>query len=230
MVGSNRTTSGKADLPSFQQDVLYYGFFSIGSPAQNLSIEIDTGSADMWLATSKCNDCTASSSNSQYSSKKFYRSSSSSTSQERRDSFHVGYGSGGVCGSMVSDKMEISGFKVDSQDFGGVFKQSKTFQTSPNSGLLGEFHLYLALTRHHCDSHPRTCLRYYCHLKEASFLRKPIREETSHLPLFRHLSYEGQNHWLGTLSRMCEHFKVGRKSVLGGDYFQSKLDIIPGLS
>jgi hypothetical protein len=140
MVGSNGTTSGKADLPSFQQDVLYYGFFSIGSPAQNLSIEIDTGSADMWLATSKCNDCTTSSSNPQYPSKKFYRSSSSSTSQERRDSFHVGYGSGAVCGSMVSDKMEISGFKVDSQDFGGVFKQSKTFQTSPNSGLLGEFY------------------------------------------------------------------------------------------
>ncbi|PVG01212.1 acid protease [Serendipita vermifera] len=118
-------------------DVLYYGFFSIGSPAQNLSIEIDTGSADMWLATSKCPECTVSSTSSQYPSKRVYRSSSSSTSQERREAFHVGYGSGGVCGSMTSDKMEIMGFKVDAQDFGGVFKQSKSFQTSPNSGLLG---------------------------------------------------------------------------------------------
>lgn len=37
-------------------DVLYYGSITVGTPAQTLTVQLDTGSADLWLPTN-CVEC-----------------------------------------------------------------------------------------------------------------------------------------------------------------------------
>ncbi len=44
------------DCVAGNMDVLYYGPIEIGTPAQTLTVDIDTGSADLWLP-SNCPSC-----------------------------------------------------------------------------------------------------------------------------------------------------------------------------
>ena len=125
--------------PSLPQDILYYGNMTLGSPSQSVTVEIDTGSADLWVSTTRCVDCDSSKTSTSTSSKKQYDSAASSSYSDKRDAFHVGYGTGSVCGVLSADKVDINGFRVDGQDFGGVFKKTGVFTATPNNGLLGTF-------------------------------------------------------------------------------------------
>jgi hypothetical protein len=123
--------------PLLPQDILYYGNMTLGSPSQSVTVEIDTGSADLWVSTTRCVDCDSSKTSTSTSSKKQYDSAASTSYSDKRDAFHVGYGTGSVCGVLSTDKVDINGFRVDGQDFGGVFKKTGVFTATPNNGLLG---------------------------------------------------------------------------------------------
>lgn len=45
------------DLISDSVDLLYYGPLSFGTPPQDITVDIDTGSADLWIP-SGCPQCT----------------------------------------------------------------------------------------------------------------------------------------------------------------------------
>jgi hypothetical protein len=124
---------------SLPQDILYYGNMTLGSPSQSVTVEIDTGSADLWVSTTRCVDCDSSKTSTSTSPKKQYDSAASTSYSDKRDAFHVGYGTGSVCGVLSADKVDINGFRVDGQDFGGVFKKTGVFTATPNNGLLGTF-------------------------------------------------------------------------------------------
>ncbi len=68
------------DFISNRKDILYYGPLSIGTPAQELTVDIDTGSADLWVA-SDCDQCTT---------KQFIAEQSQTLVQEDED-FAVAY-------------------------------------------------------------------------------------------------------------------------------------------
>jgi len=110
---------------------------TLGTPPQSVTVEIDTGSADMWVATTKCVDCDSSKMATSKSSQKQYDGSASSSYVEKRDAFHVGYGTGSVSGVLATEKIDINGFDVDVQDFGAVFKKTGVLTTTPNKGLVG---------------------------------------------------------------------------------------------
>jgi hypothetical protein len=113
---------------------------TIGSPVQSVTVEIDTGSADLWVSTTKCVDCEPSKTSTSTSSQKHYNSAISTSYLDKRDAFHVGYGTGSVCGVLSADRVNVNGFRVDAQDFGAVFKKTGVFTTTPNGGLLGSLY------------------------------------------------------------------------------------------
>ncbi|EIW72117.1 hypothetical protein TREMEDRAFT_25265 [Tremella mesenterica DSM 1558] len=124
--GSGSGTVPLTDWISGSLDVLYYGAISIGTPAQSLTVDFDTGSADLWLPVN-CSDCSAAQ----------FDATKSSTYVSTGDSFSVQYGSGSVTGTLAQESVALAGLPVQGQYFGAVSSESDDFQSNPNSGVLG---------------------------------------------------------------------------------------------
>jgi Eukaryotic aspartyl protease len=68
------------DVMSGSIDILYYGPLNIGTPAQTLTVDVDTGSADLWVPVN-CPYCT----NNQLDAGR------SSTYKDMMDEFSISY-------------------------------------------------------------------------------------------------------------------------------------------
>ncbi|KAI0046080.1 acid protease [Auriscalpium vulgare] len=106
-------------------DLLYYGPVDVGTPKQTLTVDVDTGSADLWLPVGCTND------------PRGFCPEHSSTYEPSDESFQVTYGSGEVSGKLVNDTVTIAGMTVARQAFGAVDQESNQFQDDPNNGLIG---------------------------------------------------------------------------------------------
>ncbi|KAK0241872.1 aspartic peptidase domain-containing protein [Armillaria nabsnona] len=107
-------------------DVLYYGSINIGTPFQTLTVDIDTGSADLWFPV-HCPSCIRD---------QFVPGESSSYVNKRRK-FSVVYGSGTVKGVLATETVTLAGVAVQNQTFGAVSRTTDDFNYFPNDGLLG---------------------------------------------------------------------------------------------
>ena len=88
----------------------YYGTIAVGTPPVAYDVILDTGSADLWLANSQCNEgCNG---------LQTFDSSSSSTFTNVSKPFEVTYGSGQAQGFLAQDVVQMAGFEVQSQVFG----------------------------------------------------------------------------------------------------------------
>ncbi|KAG1816286.1 aspartic peptidase domain-containing protein [Suillus variegatus] len=112
-----------------QYDSSYYGSLAIGTPAVSFDVKLDTGSSDLWLASSSCGTSCGSVST--------YNPSSSSTFQNLSTPFTIQYTSGFADGYVAQDTVQMAGFSVASQGFAVVDAVSQAFLASPVSGLLG---------------------------------------------------------------------------------------------
>jgi hypothetical protein len=108
-------------------DLLYYGPIEIGSNSQAFTVDVDTGSADLWVPGG-CDDCLT---------QNQFRPGASSTFQRKRGRFEVTYASGTVSGTLGTDDVMISDLKVANQTFGLASFHSDEFDQYPNDGLLG---------------------------------------------------------------------------------------------
>ncbi|KAJ7096384.1 aspartic peptidase domain-containing protein [Mycena epipterygia] len=114
------------DYMSGNLDIMYYGPVDFGTPAQGLTVDIDTGSADLWIPVN-CPGCV----------NKQFEDTRSSTCKNSDESFSVVYGSGEVSGTLMQDVVSIAGLEVKDQFFGAVSEVSDDFNGLPNDGLLG---------------------------------------------------------------------------------------------
>ncbi|CAL1706582.1 unnamed protein product [Somion occarium] len=120
------TTMPMTDYNAAGYDMLYYGPLQFGTPGQALTVDVDTGSADLWVP-SNCGTCTLPQ----------YKTKSSSTYKSTGHKFTANYGIGQAGGKIVHDVVSMKTLRVQNQAFGAVNYESDNFYEYPNSGLMG---------------------------------------------------------------------------------------------
>lgn len=103
---------------------------SIGTPAQDLRMHIDTGSSDLWVNVANSQLCEESANPCRASGT--YNANASSTYQYINSNFNISYVDGsGSAGDYVSDVVRFSGVSLDNQQFG------IGYQSSSIEGIIG---------------------------------------------------------------------------------------------
>ncbi|KAM9613492.1 renin [Trichechus inunguis] len=110
----------------------YYGEISIGTPPQTFKVVFDTGSANLWVPSSKCSPLyTACETHNRYDSLE------SSSYMENNTEFTINYGSGKVKGFLSQDVVTLGGITV-TQTFGEVTELPVIpFMLAKFDGILG---------------------------------------------------------------------------------------------
>ena len=112
------------------EETLYFMNVSIGTPAQDLRLHIDTGSSDLWVNTATSELCTAS--GDVCSASGTYAANSSSTYQYLNGEFNITYvDNTGSSGDYVSDVVKLGGVTLQNQQFG------IGYESSSQEGVLG---------------------------------------------------------------------------------------------
>ncbi|KAI9488758.1 aspartic peptidase domain-containing protein [Zychaea mexicana] len=96
----------------------------IGTPPQNFTVTLDTGSADLWVPSSECSQ-----SECPYGG---FQESASSTFQGGGEDFGIQYGIGSVNGTYVTDTVTVAGASVPDQQF-GLAKTTQDILTTPTT-------------------------------------------------------------------------------------------------
>lgn len=130
---TRRADTGSAVTTPEDYDVEYLTPVSIGTPAQTLNLDFDTGSADLWVFSSSLA--------SRYKSgHSVYTPASSSTSSKLSGySWDISYGDGsGASGTVYTDVVSIGGISFASQAVEAATTISTEFtQDTDNDGLVG---------------------------------------------------------------------------------------------
>lgn len=82
------------------------GMVSIGNPPQEFSLIFDTGSADMWIQSKACSNC---------SNAPTFDPTSSSSLKNIDKPFEIHYGIGSTSGDLYTDNVSIGGKAVNAQ-------------------------------------------------------------------------------------------------------------------
>ncbi|KAG0324686.1 hypothetical protein BGZ99_001572 [Dissophora globulifera] len=122
--------TGGVPLTDVGPDSEYYGQVSIGSPAQKVLLDFDTGSSDIWFPTSTCTTAAC---------KAHHRFNSAKSSTYKKDGrkWNISYGDGSTAsGILGSDMVSVGGISVR-QTIGLATSESTQFAQSKQDGLFG---------------------------------------------------------------------------------------------
>ncbi|KAG8692026.1 Type I transmembrane sorting receptor [Ceratobasidium sp. 395] len=114
-----------------EQEELWAGEITIGTPPQKFLIDFDTGSADLWVPNLACptEGC---------KSHKTFDVSKSSTVKPQSGNFSISYGDGSSSsGPIFTDTVSMAGLTVPEQFFSAVTEESDSFAKDPSDGLMG---------------------------------------------------------------------------------------------
>ncbi|KAH7925633.1 acid protease [Leucogyrophana mollusca] len=124
-----RASSAAVPITDEENDSSYSGVVSIGTPAQNLNVVLDTGSSDLWVATSQCTTCA--------SDIPPFDTSKSSSFKVSTSSIEIQYGSGAVQGTISQDTVSMGGFTVPAQTLLAVTQTTSNLIDDGLSGIMG---------------------------------------------------------------------------------------------
>ena len=132
-VNAAAAPSGSVPANPEANDQAYLSPVQIGTPAQTLMLDFDTGSADLWTFSS------ALSSSAQRGHSVYNPGASSSSKQQQGSSWEIQYGDGsGAAGDVYTDTVTIGGVTATSQAVEAAETVSSTFvQDVDNDGLVG---------------------------------------------------------------------------------------------
>ncbi|KAK0624558.1 secreted aspartic proteinase precursor [Bombardia bombarda] len=128
-----KRSTGSATTTPEDYDVEYLTPVSIGTPAQVLNLDFDTGSSDLWVFSSETPS-------SEVSGQAIYTPSKSTTAKKLSSAtWEISYGDGSSSsGDVYLDKVTVGGLSVSSQAVEAAQKVSSEFTSdSANDGLLG---------------------------------------------------------------------------------------------
>lgn len=112
------------------EETLYFMNVTLGTPAQDLQLHIDTGSSDLWVNVDSSHLCEETGDPCQASGT--YNANASSTYQYLNSDFNISYVDGsGSSGDYVSDTLQFGGVTLEQQQFGVGYVSSST------EGILG---------------------------------------------------------------------------------------------
>ncbi|KAG8894836.1 Type I transmembrane sorting receptor, partial [Tulasnella sp. 403] len=123
VVGLSRREGGSGedeltDVFEDNEDVLYYGKISVGTPPQDTTIDFDTGSSDLVVPIAACAKCTA----------PLFDDSASSTFKKTDTPFSIKYADeSGASGFVATDTVTVAGLTVENQGFGAVSNETNGF-------------------------------------------------------------------------------------------------------
>lgn len=111
-------------------DIGYLATVQMGTPPQNYLILMDSGSADLWVASEDCTDC---------GQHQTLGTQSSSSFTDSGNAFAVTYGTGSVSGDIVTDDITVAGLTLKAHTFGVATKETDDFSDDsvPFDGLMG---------------------------------------------------------------------------------------------
>lgn len=125
--------AGEVPAEDEQNDVEYLCEVSIGTPAQTLKLDFDTGSADLWVWSTELPKSTSTVGHTVYNSKK-----SSTFKNLNGSSWKISYGdSSSASGSVGTDNINIGGLTIKNQAIELAKTLSTQFEQGVGDGLLG---------------------------------------------------------------------------------------------
>ncbi|PWN19978.1 acid protease [Microstroma glucosiphilum] len=124
------TKRQQAALTDVGPDSFYVAEVPVGTPAQTFDLVLDTGSSDMWIASSACTQTVC-------QQVTLYNAADSSTNVASQTPFSIQYGSGSVTGTLFADTMSLGGHTVYNATMAAVTDVESGAINSPASGIIG---------------------------------------------------------------------------------------------
>lgn len=127
--------TGTVDANDIQNDTEYLAPVQIGTPAQTLNLDFDTGSSDLWVWSTSLPSSTQSSGSSHTI---FDPSKSSTWKASSGETWQISYGDGSTAsGTVGTDVVTLGGIAIQNQSVEIAKTISAQFAQSSGDGLLG---------------------------------------------------------------------------------------------
>uniref|UniRef100_A0A803JBK2 Gastricsin n=1 Tax=Xenopus tropicalis TaxID=8364 RepID=A0A803JBK2_XENTR len=112
-------------------DAAYYGQISVGTPPQNFMVLFDTGSSNLWVASTYCQSGAC-------QNHPLFNPSQSSTYTSKNQQFSITYGSGSLTGVFGYDTVTVQGLSITNQEIGlSINEPGTNFVYSSFEGIFG---------------------------------------------------------------------------------------------
>ncbi|KAM5182270.1 gastricsin-like [Mantella aurantiaca] len=112
-------------------DACYYGQISVGTPPQNFMVLFDTGSSNLWVASTYCQSEAC-------QNHPLFNPSQSSTYTSNNQQFSMQYGSGSLTGVFGYDTVTVQSLTITNQELGlSVNEPGTNFVYSAFEGIFG---------------------------------------------------------------------------------------------